>query len=363
MPRLHRAIPLVLLLIVPALLLACGDDDDEDVDAGTASPAEGAPEESPSSTRGEPDEVVFMAGFKPQANLPFVGAYVAKEMGFFEAASLEVEIRHSNPGENFRFLAAGEVQFSTADATALLEKWTGEPQLEVMSLALIGQTGQQGFAVLAGSGIETPADWVGKTAGYKGGSVTPDYLAILEANGVARSDVEEVKVGFEPQLLTEGVVDVFPVFVANEPDTLERLGYETRVFTAADYGAPTLGLSYIAMRDYVIDNQDIVERFTSAVIQAVRWTDENREAALDIVMEYAPQEDREHQRYMLETELAMAKVGQFERYGFGGQALDQWQALHDFLVEYQALPAPIEDLARVFTNPLNWKKGGPRPTR
>ena len=30
-------------------------------------------------TPAEPDDIVFMAGFKPQANLPFVGAYVAKK--------------------------------------------------------------------------------------------------------------------------------------------------------------------------------------------------------------------------------------------------------------------------------------------
>ena len=70
---------------------------------------------------------------------------------------------------------------------------------------------------------------MGKIAGYKGSDVPPDYLAILKATSVLRSDVEEVRVGFEPQLLTEGVVDIFPVFIANEPDTLSSLGFETLV--------------------------------------------------------------------------------------------------------------------------------------
>jgi len=350
MPRPTRLLPLFLLLIVPALLLACSDDDEgDDVGAATTAPAD---EATPSPTQApEPDSVIFMAGFKPQANLPFVGAYVAKEMGFFEEENLDVEIRHSNPGENFRFLASGEVQFSTADASALLEKWTGDPQLSVVSIALVGQTGQQGFAVLADSGIETPEDWPGKTAGYKGGSVTPDYLAILEALGIDRSSIEEVKVGFEPQLLTEGVVDIFPVFIANEPDTLQRLGFETNVFTAADYGAPTLGLSYIAMEDYIADNPGVTERFVRAALKGIQWADENRDAALDIVMEYAPQEDRDHQAYMMETELEMAKVGEYEAMGLGGQTIDQWQALHDFLIAHEGLPAPVEDLTRVFWTP------------
>ena len=32
----------------------------------------------------DPDEVVFMAGFKPQANLPFAAVYVAEEKGYFD---------------------------------------------------------------------------------------------------------------------------------------------------------------------------------------------------------------------------------------------------------------------------------------
>ena len=107
-----------------------------------------------------------MAGFKPQANLPFVGAYVAQEKGFFAEENLDVEIQHvATPGDNFRLLATGQVQFSTSDATALLEKWTGDPVIEVVSLALIGQTGQQGFAVLADSGIESPAASVSGAVG------------------------------------------------------------------------------------------------------------------------------------------------------------------------------------------------------
>jgi ABC-type nitrate/sulfonate/bicarbonate transport system substrate-binding protein len=346
--------PLRLTLLLASLLAAlalaaCGDDDD-DADGDDASPS-ATTSAADTPTQGPPDEVTFMAGFKPQANLPFVGAYVAQEQGFFAEENLSVDIQHVvTPGDNFRLLGTGDIQFSTADATALLEKWTGDPVIEVVSLALVGQTGQQGFAVLADSGIETPAGWAGKTAGYKGSDVTPDYLAVLEANGLTRDDVEEVRVGFEPQILTEGAVDIFPVFIANEPDTLERLGYPTRLFTAADYGAPTLGLSYVTTAEYARENPDITERFTRAVLRGIEWADANRDAAIDIVLQYAPEEDPEHQRYMLDTELDMAKAGDvYSDLGIGGQTLEQWQALHDFLVAHNGLPAEITDISAVFT--------------
>ncbi len=343
------AIVLLSALFAVVAFSACNDDDDGGRTPGpSAISATGA---NGTATPAPPDEVTFMAGFKPQANLPFVGAYVAQEKGFFAEENLEVEIQHvATPGDNFRLLATGQVQFSTSDATALLEKWTGDPLIEVVSLALIGQTGQQGFAVLADSGIESPADWAGKTAGYKGSDVPPDYLAILEANGLDRSDVEEVRVGFAPQVLTEGLVDIFPVFIANEPDTLSRLGFETLVFSATDYGAPTLGLSYVTTPEYAAENPDITARFTRAVLRGIAYAEANREEAIDIVLIYAPQEDREHQRYMLDTELEMAQPMPFyEHLGLGGQTLSQWQALHDFLIEHDGLPREIADISVVFT--------------
>ncbi len=344
------AVVLLSALVVVAFA-ACNDDDDA---SGTPGPS------AISATGAAPDEVTFMAGFKPQANLPFVGAYVAQEKGFFAEENLEVEIQHvATPGDNFRLLATGQVQFSTSDASSLLEKWTGDPVIEVVSLALIGQTGQQGFAVLADSGIESPADWAGKIAGYKGSAVPPDYLAILQANGLDRSDVEEVRVGFEPQLLTEGVVDIFPVFIANEPDTLSSLGFETLVFTAADYGAPTLGLSYVTTPEYAAENPDITARFTRAVLRGIAYAEANREEAIDIVLLYAPQEDREHQRYMLDTELEMSQPMPFyDHLGLGGQTLSQWQALHDFLIEHESLPQEIADLSAVFTDDFTAYGGG-----
>ncbi len=338
MPTLRRLVPFLAALAAATLLLAACGDDSENGGANESTAA--------TATLGPPDEITFMAGFKPQANLPFVGAYVAKEKGFFAKQNLKVNIEHvTNPGDNFRFLAAGEVQFTTSDASGILEKHVSDPPLDIVSIALIGQRGQQGFSVLADSRIQSPKDWAGKTAGYKGSQVTPDYLAILKANGVDRSAVQEVKVGFDPRVLAEKQVDIYPVFVSNEPDTLKKQGYDVKTWEAADFGAPTLGLTYVAMRDYVTAHPDITQRFVNAVLDGIAYADADRDEALDIVMKFAPDEDREHQKYMLDTELEMALPGPA-----GMQTTTQWQKLHDFLVQYGAIAKPISDIGAVFTD-------------
>jgi ABC-type nitrate/sulfonate/bicarbonate transport system substrate-binding protein len=329
------------LVTIAAMLVATTACSDNEEDSGNNA---GSPTAMPV------EKITFVAGFKHQANLPFVGAYVAKEKGFFAEEGLDVEIRDvATPGDNFKFLAANEAQITTADAQVLLERRAGDPALDLVSVALIGQKGQQGFAVLTESGIQTPADWEGKTAGYKGSQVTPDYLAILASQGVKRENVNEVKVGFAPQVLTEGQVDIFPVFISNEPDTLRKLGFETRVFEAADYGAPTLGLTYAAMREYVNENPETMRRFVRAVQKGISYADKNRGEAIDIVLKYAPMADPEHELYTLETELAAAKVGVAETRGVGWQTEEQWQRLHDYLVQYGALTGPLDDVSAAFT--------------
>jgi len=321
----------LLPLLLAALLAACKSGGDE---------------ASPTASPGPPDKVTFMAGFKPQANLPFVGAYVAKEKGFFAEQNLDVEIQHVNtPGDNFKFLGLGQVQFSTADAATVIERAGDEPPLGIVAIALVGQRGQQGFAVLADSGIETPADWAGKRAGYKGTQPTPDFLAILNSVGVDPGEVETVKVGFEPQILTEGQVDIFPVFVSNEPDTLRKLGYDVKVFEAAEFDAPTLGLTYVTTRDYLAQNPDIVLRFLKAALRGIEYARDNPDEATDIVMQYAPQEDRDHQRFMLDTELAAAQDDLTDENGIGWMTPDQWQKLHDYLVDFGGIPGPLDDVS------------------
>ena len=285
-------------------------------------------------------KVVFMAGFKPQANLPFVAAYVAQEKGFFRDQGLEVDIRHASSGEHLKLLVAGDVDFTTADSASVLKR-RSDPGLSIVAFALFGQRGQQAFVALKDSGIQTPKDWEGKTFGYKT-SQPPDYLAILKANDVDRSKIKEVRVGFDPRILTERKVDILAVFKSVEPDKIRRLGFEVNLWSAADYGVPSMGLTYITRQDLSQQDPDKVERFLKATLKGLQYAFDNREEALDIVLEYAPNEDRGHQRFMLETEMEDTVSQLTRERGLGWMDDGQWRGLYQQLLEFEALPEPFD---------------------
>lgn len=335
---IRRRFALSAVFLILALGLAACDE------GAQTSPATGA---TPSSS-GPPLEsksLTFMAGFKPQANLPFVGAYVAQEKGFFDELNLDVQIRHAQSGEHLQLLLAGEVQVATANAAQVVQR--SSEGIPLVAVALVGQKSEQGFAVGAASGIETVDDWAGKRFGYKG-TVPVEFLAIAAAHGLDPEDVEQVKVSFDPRVLSEGQVDILAVFISNEPGQLERIGYPVKVFDPSEYDIPVLGLTYIASQDGIEKDPEVVRRFVRAALKGIAYAAANPEEALDIVMKYAPQEDREQQKFMLTTELARAKTAQTETNGYGWQTEEQWQALADALVEFGVIETEA-DVPKLFT--------------
>ena len=111
------------------------------------------------------ENVTFMAGFKPQADLPFVAVYVAQEKGYFRDQSLEVEIQHATSGEHIQLLATNRVQFSTGSAGDVMKR-VASAGVPIVSIAQIGQRDEQSFAVRADSPIRTLKDWEGRLVGY-----------------------------------------------------------------------------------------------------------------------------------------------------------------------------------------------------
>ncbi len=305
------------------------------------------PAAGPSPTPVPVEKVTFIAGFKPQADLPFVAVYVAQEKGYFRDQSLEVEIQHATSGEHIQLLATNRVQFSTGSAGDVMKR-VASAGVPLVSIAQIGQRDEQSFAVRADSPIRTLKDWEGRLVGYKS-TVSADYLALLQLGGVDRSKVREVAVGFDPRVLADGRVDVYPVFTANEPDTLARIGVPVRLFDPTSLGVPGLGLSFITNQQMVDTKPEVVTRFLRASLRGLADAIADRDAAIDVVMKYATGEDRAHQRYMLDTEIDAAQNDLTRANGIGAMDRARYVALRDFLLQYGGLTKSV-DVDAVFTD-------------
>ncbi|MSQ41487.1 MAG: hypothetical protein EXR65_00385 [Dehalococcoidia bacterium] len=324
MSRLRALAPLGALLLA-LLLAACGGD--------------GAPAAAPASLAAStasraPERVTFMAGFTPQANLPFVGVYVAVAKGYFAEQGLEVEVRHSSgQDEHLKLLLAQGIDFTTGTAAQVLRRRADV--VPVVAVALFGQRGDQGYVARADSGIKGPADFRGRSVGFKAGVVPAELKAMLASAGLAESDVKLQAVGFDPRVFIEKQVDVYPVFLNNEPDTIRRVGVPITVIDPADFGVLTLGLTFLAHEDTVKQRPQTVERFLRASLRGVQYASEHVDEAVQITLQYAKGADAEHQKFLLETEIAGAKRAG----GVGRSDAAQWQSLEQLLRKFGVLEA------------------------
>jgi ABC-type nitrate/sulfonate/bicarbonate transport system substrate-binding protein len=296
---------------------------------------------APPTPTPSPVAVTFMAGFKPQADLPFVGVYVAQEKGYFRAQGLEVTIQHATQSEHVQLLATDRVQFSTGSAPDVLKR-VAQSGVPLVAIAQLGQKGEQALAVRADSDIRTPKDWEGKLVGYKG-TASADYLAILKAAGVDRSKVREVAVGFDPRVLATKQVDVYPVFKSNEPDVLAKLGVPVRLFDATDYGIPMLGLGYITNRSTATERPDVVRRFLRAALRGLTEAIRDPAMAIDVTMKYATGEDPAHQRFMFDEEVRDASSSD----PLGWITRDRWAAQERTLEDVGVVTKPVDVAAVV----------------
>jgi len=298
----------------------------------------------------ESDDVLtmtYMAGFVAQANLPFVAVYVAEDQGFFADENLEVEIQHAGfTGAHKGLVLSGEVDITTLPASEMLQirANTGAPYVAVM---LFGQRGDFGYAVLNSSGISSPADFAGRDVGFKG-IVQAEFHAMLAAHGLTTGDMNMIDVGFNPVVLVEQQVEVYPVFLSNEPDTLTRkLNQEITVFEAADDGVPTLGVVYLVGEEFLEDetNREKLERFLRATVRAFEFAVDDPAAAIESTAKFLaedPEPDLEHERFILDTEIENALSDLTRANGVGWFTQQQFRALTDVLLEYGALDNDID---------------------
>ena len=287
-------------------------------------------------------EVTFMAGFRPQANLPFVAVYIADANGYFAEEGLAVTIRHSaGADEHIKLLLEGDVAFTTGTAAQSLRQHADG--LPLRAIALFGQRGDQGFVTRAESGIRSPSGFRNRSVGFKAGVVPAELHALLATAGLSVDDVQLQAVGFDPRVFIEGQVDVYPVFLNNEPDTIRRAGVEIIVIDPHDYGVPTLGVVYLAHEQTLAEDPDLVERFLRATLRGVAWARDHVDEAVEITLTFAEGASADHQRFLLETDLANAQ----REDGIGRSTPDQWEALARVLQRYGLLETPLDAAAVV----------------
>ncbi|HEX4193666.1 MAG TPA: ABC transporter substrate-binding protein [Stellaceae bacterium] len=201
-----------------------------------------------------------------------LGAYVAKDQGFFEKHGLDVDVTPTPNGSLISAsLVADAAQIGTLTPSILLE--ADEQGLDLVAIAgMTTYPTNSPAAIMArtGSGVKTAQDLIGRKVGVPGLGGALDVLARnwVKTGGVDYHKVNWVEVQF-PQMvdgLKAGLVDAV---VTAEPFNTRIKAVDAGYFLAEAEGPKgTITLIYAATRAWTQKNPDALKNFRAAIEDA-----------------------------------------------------------------------------------------------
>jgi NitT/TauT family transport system substrate-binding protein len=228
------------------------------------------------------DVTVAVSG--PPAQLYFLPVVLAKQLGFFEAAGVNVELQHFNAGSK----ALESMIGGSADIVAGAYENTIRMQakgVRLTSIVLFGRYPENvlGIAKAAAPNYRGPADLKGQKIGITGpGAATQTFLnLILENAGLRPSDVVPVTVGAGAvavaamrrggELYAISNLDLAISELAMAGDIVIVFDSRTEEGTRAVYGGDYASGSLYTSAAFVQKNPVSAQAIATALVRTLKW--------------------------------------------------------------------------------------------
>ncbi len=296
--------------------------------------------------RVSPSKAVLSLDWVPNTN--HTGFYVALEKGWYTEEGIDLEIQiPSDPAAALKQVAAGNTQFGVSFQEEVTIARSND--IPVVSIAALVQHNTSAFAALQSSGIQTAADFEGKTYGSYGLPIERPILeGLMRCANADASKVEFIDTGFDafPALLA-GRVDLMWIFMGWDGIQAELKGVPLN--TVPLYGSclPDYYTPVIIAGETTLEKQrDLTKRFLAATERGYQFAIENPEEAAEILIKHAPESDP---ALVKASQPWLSPRYQDDAPRWGEQKPEVWSAFADWMFQNKLLTKEV-DPARAFSN-------------
>ncbi len=299
----------------------------------------------------EADTVTIVLDWTPNTN--HTGIFVAKELGYFEEAGLNVEIVQPPEDGAVTLVASGKAQFGVSFQDSLAPALAGDAPLPITAVAAVIQHNTSGIVSRAGEGMDTPKGLEGKK--YATWDLGVEKATIRDVMNKVGGDFDLVElipstVTDEVSALKSGSVDAIWIFYGWAGVACEVAGLDTDYFEFADidpvfdYYTPVI----IGNNAWLNNNPETAKAFVEALSKGYNYAIEEPLKAADILMDASPElKSNSELVYASQEYLAKEYVSDAKRWGeFNGE---RWAAFFNWLNENDLLEDDI-DADYGFTN-------------
>ena len=281
----------------------------------------------------------------------FAGAYIAKSRGFWRDRGLEVTIKPGAMHIDPRGLVIDNTDtFGIVGANKLL--WARGRNEELVAICLELRDNPVGWIVKERSGIHTVADFAGRRVGQKFGTETESMIkAVLSVAKVDPNRLTIIPVGQRLNAFTKGSVDVFPVYMNEEPHTVRDIMHiDCRIIDPYTYDINPYGNVVIVSEGTIQSDPNMVQSFVSGLMEG--WNAAKKEDAAEISAEHVriePDMELVPTEAVLLSTLRLVRGDKSEPSDrVGVMRPDRWQETYALFNEHAGL-GPV-DMRAVHTN-------------
>ncbi|MBN1399246.1 MAG: ABC transporter substrate-binding protein [Anaerolineae bacterium] len=281
-------------------------------------------------------------------NTNHTGFYVALDKGWYAEEGIDLEIQiPSDPAAALKQVAAGNTEFGVSFQEEVTIARSQD--IPVVSIAAIIQHNTSAFAALEESGIETAADFEGKTyASYGLPIERPILEGLMACEGADASTVEFIDVGFDafPALLA-GRVDLAWIFLAWDGVQADLKGVELAAVPLYGSCVPDYYTPVIISGEKTLQSKGrLVEKFLRATSRGYLYAIENPEEAAEILLKHSPESDP---ALVKASQAWLSPRYQADAPAWGQQSPSVWSEFATWLSENNLLTQPIDPM-EAFTN-------------
>ena len=292
-------------------------------------------------------ELNLLLDWKPQ--MEQAGFITADARGYYRDAGLSVTM-HEGQGATTTAAMVGSGQYGlglSSGGATIIARSKGAA---VVSLALINQHSPTVIFALKSTGIEEPADLVGRRIGLtKTGVKYDEYRALMNKLGIDRSGIEEVDLRKSVAPLLSGVVDAMLGYTEDQPVLVELQGEEVVRIPMHQYGVDILSTNIIANETFMHEHAEVCSAFVAASLRGWKYAVEHPEEAAGIYLERYPESSAEFVRANFQQFRPILFSGDTDSLGLGAQSLERFQATETLLFELGIIQQRV-DPAEAFTN-------------
>jgi len=242
----------------------------------------GCAAEPAESGEDELETVRFALNWVP--DVEWASFYIADSEGYFADAGIEAELVHGGPNTPgvAQVVAAGQADIGVASDELQLIQANAEGA-DYVVIGAMYYASPSAYTWMSSTDIEGPEDLVGKRiGGIQGDQIRID--AIFGINDLP-VDYTFVPMGYDPQPLVAGEVDVITSYISNQPIQLRQAGEDVTAETFTEFGLSAYGDVIFASRAYLEENADTVAAALSALIRGTQANIDDPELGVTLTVE------------------------------------------------------------------------------